>query len=396
MVRAGRRGNAVVWMLGALALAALLAPAHAHAIPFGADLNLPANVAFDCTVLPLPNAFGNGFAIAPSGQPTCTWMAVGTAADPRQGSLLVPVAGTVTAVQVRVGPITGPMQVVVLRSFRDTQAFEPSVCCMETARTPVFTPTPNAVTTIQTALAVRKDVVPDPNNQTTTVDSLALSVLAPNVPVPLFDTGIHDPSNFGAPSALVYHPAVGPGQERYTNSGVGGFQVLLAADVTPSASGQGPTVGPLGTGPQPTAPAAIRLVQPAVSVRNGVAPILVRCDLATGQCTGVLRLQSRQAGAAAATATAPAATSAGARRRHAGRRGAGRARPRRRPARRPPGTVTYGSAIFDVAAGAEGTVRVRLTRAGRRLLRRSARARVWVNATVAGRPIAPARLTLER
>jgi hypothetical protein len=52
--------------------------------------------------------------------------------------------------------------------------------------------------------------------------ALALSVLAPNVPVPAFDTGRHDPSDFGSPSALVYHPAVRPGQEAFVgSSGVG-------------------------------------------------------------------------------------------------------------------------------------------------------------------------------
>ena len=55
--------------------------------------------------------------------------------------------------------------------------------CTEVGRTPVSTPAPNAVTTVDTALAVRKDVVPDPVNNTLTFDALALSVLAPSVPV---------------------------------------------------------------------------------------------------------------------------------------------------------------------------------------------------------------------
>jgi hypothetical protein len=52
---------------------ALLAPV-AGAIPFGADLNRPANVTFDCTVLPGPPP---GFTVLPSGAATCTWMNVG-------------------------------------------------------------------------------------------------------------------------------------------------------------------------------------------------------------------------------------------------------------------------------------------------------------------------------
>ncbi len=353
--------------LAAAAAVALGAPATASAIPFGANLNLPANVAFDCTALPLPNAFGTGFVLVPvpNGAQTCTWMAVGTVQQPAAGSFLAPIAGTVTQVSVRVGPVTGPMQVVVLRSFRDFFSTYDPICCTEVARTPVFVPAPNAVTTIQTALPVRKDTVPDPVNRTVTFDALALSVLAPGVPVPAFDSGRHNPADFGRPSALAFHPAVGPNQEAFaTGSGVGGFQVLLAADVTPSATGQGPA----GGGPTGTAPAAIRLVQSAVTVRDGRAPVLITCSLAAGRCVGVLRLQSR-AGAGGAQAAA-----------------------RRRAAR----AVTYGNASFNVRHGRRATVSVRLTSAGRALLRDHARRKVWVNATIGGRAVPALRLTLKR
>ncbi|HEU4701990.1 MAG TPA: hypothetical protein VFS37_05855 [Conexibacter sp.] len=349
----------------ALVLAATVllgATAPVGAIPFGANLNLPANVAFDCTALPLPNAFGTGFVLVPvpNGAQTCTWMAAGTAQQPDAGNFLAPVAGTVTQVSVRVGPVTGPMQVIVLRSFRDFFSTYDPVCCTEVARTPVFVPAPNAVTTIQTALPVRKDTVPDPNTRLVTFDALALSVLAPGVPVPAFDSGRHNPADFGAPMALAFHPAIAPGQQAVgTGSGVGGFQVLLAADVTPSATG----LGPGGGG---TAPAAIRLVQPAVTVRDGRAPVLITCSLAAGRCVGLLRLQSR-AGGGGATA-----------------------------ARRATRTVTYGSARFSVRHGRRATVSVTLTRAGRALLRDHARRRVWVNATVGGRAVPALRLTLKR
>jgi hypothetical protein len=251
------------------------------------------------------------------------------------------------------------MQVLVMRAFRDFNSTASPVCCIEVGRTPVFTPAPNAVTTIATALAVRNDVVPDPVNNTLTFDSLALSVLAPNVPIPAFDTGRHDPGDFGIPSAVAYHPAVAPGQEAFLASGVGGFQVLLAADVTPAATGAGPA--PAGAG---AAPAAIRLVQPAVSVRNGVAPVLIRCSLATGRCTGTLRLQSRQGARAA---------------------GVGAAR-----------TVTYGSGRISLAAGHQAKVKVKLTKAGRRLVRAHRRVKVWANPTVGGARQPAIRVTLKR
>ncbi len=342
--------------LATAALGVVAVAPQAHAIGFGANLALPANVPFDCTVLPLPTAFGNGYYTAPSGAPTCTWANVGTIDSPQAGSFLVPVAGTVTQVRVRVGPVIGPMQVVVLRAFRDFFSTASPVCCTEVGRTPVFTPAPNAVTTLATALAVRKDVVPDPVNRSLTFDSLALSVLAPNVPIPAFDSGLHDPGNFDSPSAVVYHPAVGPGQERFLNSGVGGFQVLMDADVTPSGSGAGPAPGGGGQ-----APAAIALVQRAVSVRGGVAPLLVRCSLTTGRCTGTLLLQSRRGAAAAAA--------------------------KRR-------TVTYGRAKLDVAAGKRATIRLELSKAGRRQLAERGKLRAWTNVSSAGTRTRVARVTL--
>jgi hypothetical protein len=355
MTRRARR--IAIAAAAALAAAAAAAPRAAHAIPFGADLNQPANVNFDCTVLPgPPPAFTPGFTVLPSGFPTCTWMNVGSFNNLRAGSFVAPVAGTVTRVAVRAGPVTGPMQVVVLRAFRDFFSTAVPVCCTEVARTPVFTPAPNGITEIATALPVRADVVPDPINRTVTFDSLALSVLAPNVPVPALDTGSHDPSNFDMPSASVYHPAVGPNQERFISSGVGGFQVLMAADVTPSLTGAGPA-------PQGNVTAPIALARAVIPVNNGVARIPIRCTLTTGRCIGTLRLQSGQPVAAASL--------------------------RRK-------LSTYGKARIDVVAGARERVRIRLTRAGKRLLRDKRRPRVWANAALAGGGIRSHRITLTR
>jgi hypothetical protein len=345
--------------ISAAALAAAVFASGASAIPFGADLNRPANVNFDCTVLPgPPPAFTPGFTVLPSGAPTCTWMNVGSAANLQAGTFVAPVAGTVTQVSVRVGPVTGPMQVVVMRAFRDFLSTAVPVCCIEVARTPAFTPAPNAVTTLATALPVRKDVIPDPINNTVTFDSLALSVLAPNVPVPAFDVGSHDPSDFSIPAASVYHPAVAPNQERFISSGVGGFQVLMAADVTPSITGAGPAPGGNVTAP-------IALARRVIAVNNGALRVPIRCSLATGRCIGTLRLQSSQ----------PVAIAAAAQRTR---------------------VKTYGKARVSIAAGSQSRVRVRLSRAGRRLMRGRRRAKVWANATIGGTRVPPVRLTLRR
>lgn len=348
----------------AVALAAATLASPAHAIPFGANLNNPANVTFDCTVLPgPPPGFEPGFTVLPSNATTCTWMSAGSVANAQAGTFVAPVAGTVTQVSVRVGAVTGPMQVVVMRAFRDFFSTASPVCCTEVARTPPFTPTPNAVTTIATALPVRKDTVPDPINRSVTFDSLALSVLAPNVPVPAFDTGRHDPADFSIPSAVVYHPAVGPNQERFLSSGVGGFQVLMAADVTPSPTGAGPAPQvPAGVGPGITAP--IALIGRVLAVNNGAVRLPIRCSLTGARCIGTVRLQSGAVGVAAV------------------------AKKRR--------LKTFGSARVSIPAGRQAKVRVRLNKAGRKLVRSKRRVKVWANASIGGTRVAPVRMTLRR
>jgi hypothetical protein len=347
--------------LGAAAFAS-----SAFAIPFGANLAQPANVTFDCTVLPgPPPGFSGGFTVLPSNAPTCTWMSTGSVANAQAGTFVAPVAGTVTQVSVRVGAVTGPMQVVVMRAFRDFFSTASPVCCTEVARTPPFTPGPNAVTTIATALPVRKDTVPDPINRSVTFDSLALSVLAPNVPVPAFDTGRHDPADFSIPGAAVYHPAVGPSQERFISSGVGGFQVLMAADVTPSPTGAGPAPqAPASVGPGVTAP--IALIGRVLAVNNGAVRLPIRCSLTAVRCIGTVRLQSGAVGVAAAAA--------------------GKKRRLR----------TFGSARVSIPAGRQAKVRVLLNKAGGKLLRTKRRVKVWANANIGGKRVAPVRMTLRR
>ena len=109
-------------------------------------------------------------------------------------------------------------------------------------------------------------------------------MLAPGVPVPLFDTGSHDPANLAIPSAVAFFPAIAPNTERFgfSGAGVGGFQVLMAADVTPSA-----TTNPA---PQGNVTAPVALVGRRLAVNNGAVRLPIRCSLLTGACTGTVRL----------------------------------------------------------------------------------------------------------
>src|SRR5580765_8241600 len=121
----------------------LLAPAGASAVVFGANLNRPANATFDCRGYPVG---GPAYFFQPTNANTCTWIGAGTTSFDLTETFGVPAAGVVNAVRVKVGPVTGPMQVTVLRSYRPTGVGTGFQCCFHAGETAVFTPAPNAVT----------------------------------------------------------------------------------------------------------------------------------------------------------------------------------------------------------------------------------------------------------
>lgn len=227
-----RRTHALTAALAATAAAAL-APA-ASAIPFGADLNRPANNTFGCETSGFIPAPGNPsqLILLPSGQTSCTWTSNGRLGD-FAGTLAVPRTGTVTQVQIKTGPVVGPMQVV---SFSTLNTFpinpnRPPACCQIKGRSRVFTPRPNGITTINVNLPVVTERTP-PVGNIIRADGIGLSVLAPNVPVPAHNTGNFDALR-GAPVGGVWYPAVQPGQELLSPAGLIGFQVLMRAELTP-------------------------------------------------------------------------------------------------------------------------------------------------------------------
>ena len=99
----------------------LVAASSAQALTtFGADLNRPANYGFDCGVGPGAGPFGEKV-LYPTNVQTCTWFATGRNFGQLENLNVPSGVGTITNVRVKVGPITGPMQVVVLRSVRSAQ-----------------------------------------------------------------------------------------------------------------------------------------------------------------------------------------------------------------------------------------------------------------------------------
>ncbi len=91
---------------------------------------------------------------------------------------------TATTASIRVGATTGPMRFVRMRilfSHRSKQQ-----CCSVEQYGDVFTPTANAISTVQLGFDMIFEPVPAADDLDTIVanDLIALEVLAPNVPIP--------------------------------------------------------------------------------------------------------------------------------------------------------------------------------------------------------------------
>jgi hypothetical protein len=239
-------GPAWIAVVGASLVVALgVAPASTGAVTFGTNLEQPANAPLPCGE-GVFNQFLLGFGLGPSGG-SCMWTSVvtGNAAE----SLTAPGTGTVTAVRVKMGANTGPMQINVIRFlFRQTGdvAHPELACCFVQEYGPVFTPAANAITTVPTNLAVKVDPTPPPNDTTTIADTdqLTLSSLDPSVQVPLFAT--NGGSNDLSVLSYAWYPApTAPGVPAPSPNPIGGFadmsgfKVLMNADFTAAGGGGG-------------------------------------------------------------------------------------------------------------------------------------------------------------
>ena len=75
--------------------------------------------------------------------------------------------GVITRVRVRVGPVTGPMQVVVEQALRQDNPSDPGhptyACCQAIRVSQVFTPAANAISSFNVNLPIRQDLAPDQN-----------------------------------------------------------------------------------------------------------------------------------------------------------------------------------------------------------------------------------------
>jgi hypothetical protein len=244
------------------------------------------------------------------------------------------------------------MQVVVLRAVRavdDPMANPPDAmgnpvpgpstnvsCCFEVGRSGIFTPAPNAITNVAVNLPVKADIVPNPISLAYDFDLLGLSVLAPGVPVPVHDTGRYQ--DITGPASLIYFPAIAPGQERADSFGTVGYQPLLQADWVPVQGGV-----PGG--------AVITLAVPVATVQQNFLLLSLVCNQAT-PCVGALRIQNQGAAGGGITNA------------RAGRK---------------PRTLTFAKSQFNIPPGQTQQVPAKLTRKGKRMLKKSERPGLYAN-----------------
>jgi hypothetical protein len=386
----GTRGAAWIAATAVALAVALGVPAGAGAVTFGTNLNLSANAPLSCAQGVLTQAIEPPtFIYGPFGG-NCMWssVVVGSAAE----SLTAPGTGTVTAVRVRTGESTGPMQIDVVRFlFRQTgNPGKPELaCCFVEAYGPEFTPAANTITTVPTNLPVAVEPTPPPEDTHTiaATDQLALSSLNPNVQVPLFATnnGKNDlsvlsyawyqaPTPATCPSFCTTNPI--PGFADLT-----GFKVLMNADFTPAGGGGGGGGGGGAGNGGGGAPAPAPTIQPppvpvlglpklTIPIRGNTATVPVVCQVVN--CSGTLTLQNARLAGLARVAKAKAGK---------------------------PRLVSYGAASFSLKAGTTGKVKVKLNGAGRGLLSRGRKsAKVWANLVFSSGGGAPKsfRVTLKR
>lgn len=204
------------WALAGLALglgACLAAPAPSAAVSFGANLSRVPDNTTACNQILL-------FTPVNTCSISSTDLSTGEGMHPPVGR------GVITRVRVRVGPVTGPMQVVVEQALRADNPSDPGhptyACCQAIRVSQVFTPRANATTSVAVNLPIRQDIAPDPKTGLYTDQHLALSVLAPNVPIPAASS-----PNAGY---SIFFPHWSPGDERCCPYGGLGAMVTLSAD----------------------------------------------------------------------------------------------------------------------------------------------------------------------
>jgi len=370
--------SAVVVATVALALA-LFAPAgFAQSRTLGSPLTQAPNAAFGCETKPTFTAqsFNGDYFLLPSGQPDCTWFQSGVLgsvdySDPRTGS--VPADGRITNVAVRSGPNPSALRIVIVRQIGGLAGggLPTSACCAFVSETPPagsppLQPQANTTTNFAVNIPVERNI----RGTSAVADYVGISGVSGTGTLPLFFNGRHNTLTDYTPGntdAGFLYPRMGalegPGGGTRNNESIPGVEVLLQWTWAPPGAAPTP---PAPTPPAPVAPGAKPAPAGSAALRDklarvaaGQALINLICN-GNAACQGQLELLSRSPSAAA-----------------------------RKP-------VSYGKASYAIPAGAKTTVKVKLNKKGKRLLRSSKRAKSYLRVTPKVGKATTVRLTLKR
>ena len=360
-----------------LACALFLAPADAGAAAtqFGSSLTPGSSGLFGCNVRPFGYDLNGNVQFFKNTEPGgCTWSQAGvwglnSGSDPRGRS--VPADGRITTAEILSGANPSPIWITVIRQLATPGPGE--TCCFWRSDTGPFTLTPNAVTTIPLNIPVERNL----KESVMAYDLVSVSAENDGGTLPLREVGPHNVLSIpdGNPMAGAFYPRMGqiPNDEKGGRheiyEGVPGFELLVrwtfcaTGDVTCAGAppvAPGPTV-PLS--PKAPAPVVPRLGSKQAQVKEGNALVGLICA-GNAACEGQLALLAPTAGASVAKGKAK--------------------------------TIVYGAAAYKLAAGAKGTVKVKLNRRGKQLLAKHAKATVTVRLTPKGGTATTAGLTLKR
>jgi hypothetical protein len=368
-------------ILSMLAFSATASAAHAQAPVLatnGSTLQAPANLALpgganQCLARPYIGVNPGQIQFLNTGQSTCMWWSTQYGPDSQPvGNTYVPRgSGAVTRVRIRSGASPAPLQFAIVSSGS-------GLCCTTKQVSPPVQPSPNQVNQFSVNLPAGSGVGTAQGSQFN--DILVVVAVGPGS-LPVNDRGAHG-FLFGSPAnqaqASFLHPALALGESNTDVGIMDGYEVLLQYDwcgvpmtlsnpqPTPPANPQTACLAtpatPPAAPPAPAAPAAprapLRALGALAAVRRNIAALRLRCLLDT-TCAGLIRLRPRTAGATAAAAK------------------------------------SYGSARYRIKPRKSATLKVKLTKAGRKALRR--KRKLPVNAVISsGGTSWTLKLTLKR
>jgi len=376
----------------ALLLLALLLPAAASATitTIGSTLQTPPNAGFGCESVPQITGIDGSQTLVASGQPDCTWRQTGvfgSDTDPRFSS--VPGDGRITKVEVLTGANPAPLRFVIIRQLGNVGGTANSQCCFFKSETLPMPMRPNQVNTFDVNIPVERNTL----NGIRAFDLVAISATTGQGTLPLLETGPHNINTVLTPGAVdvgYFYPRMGANPNDAgggrLEAGTSGLELTVrwtwvSADdpsLTPGGGGGGGGGGGTdngggggggtdngggGTQNPPVLPKAPTLAGTTARIKANRAPLTLRCAAAAA-CAGKLQL------------LAPTA-----------KKGA------RAAAKQP---VSYGKATYKLKAGGKATVKIALTPAARKLLRKRAKVAAVLQLTPTGGKATTKKVTLRR